>query len=74
MENNKQYGKYIYKKYKDASIPYGTVGEVVYRITNPKSTKLIMDFGQYGKAVVPLSAIELILTEEKADLKANPGL
>lgn len=58
MEKDQQYVKYIYKKYKNAPIPYGTRGKILFRVSTPASTKLIVDFGQYGKAIVPLSAVK----------------
>ncbi|MEW5819578.1 MAG: hypothetical protein AB1782_05255 [Cyanobacteriota bacterium] len=60
MENEPDYVKYIYKKYKNLSIPYGTIGKVILFIKHPITNKLIVDFGKYGKAVVPSSAVELI--------------
>jgi hypothetical protein len=52
--------KYIYKKYKNLPIPFGATGKVIRYVDNPVTTKLIVDFKEYGIAIVPLSAIEAV--------------
>ena len=60
MENKPHTVKYCYKKYKGLPIPYGTNGKVLLFVKHPITSKLLVDFGAFGKAVVPFSAIEVI--------------
>ena len=59
MENK----KVIYIKHSShgqGSIPIGTEGKVLLYIENPITTKLLVDFDKYGKAIVPLSSVKLL--------------
>jgi hypothetical protein len=41
------------------SIPVGATGNVLIYAQHPLTTKLLIDFYNYGKAIVPLSSIKI---------------
>lgn len=53
-------------KYKKSSVmgvgkvPVNATGEVLLYVKHPVTTKLLVDFNPYGKAIVPLSSLEVI--------------
>jgi hypothetical protein len=59
-ESSKKEVQYIYKKYKKLPIPFGTKGKIILEIDHPVTSKLLVDFGKYGKAIVPRSATKNI--------------
>ena len=60
MENEPHIVKYCYNNYKKLPIPYGSEGKVLLFVRHPLTSKLLVDFGVWGKAVVPFSAIKVI--------------
>ena len=59
----KNFKKVVYIKpsaYGTGSIPIGAEGNVLLFIENSITIKLLIDFLQYGKAIVPLSSIKII--------------
>lgn len=58
MENKQGYVKYTYKKYENLPIPCGSEGKVLLSVKHTVTHKLLVDFGKYGKAIVPISAVE----------------
>lgn len=55
--------KVIYNKqssHGQGPIPIGAEGTVLLYIENPVTTKLLVDFHQYGKAIVPLSYVKFL--------------
>lgn len=45
------------------AIPLGAEGKVLLFVKHPVTTKLLVDFYSYGKAIVPLSSIKIIEEE-----------
>lgn len=39
------------------SIPLNSIGEILKLVQNPKTNKVLVDFGKHGKAILPLSCI-----------------
>lgn len=60
MNTNNCYVRYVYKKYKNLPIPYGHNGKIIFDYKHNVTSKLLIDFKEYGKAIVPESAIERI--------------
>jgi len=61
MENKLK--KIIYTKSSShgiGSIPLGAEGNVLLYVEHPLTTKLLVDFDSYGKAIVPLSSIKRV--------------
>ena len=53
--------KVVYKKPSSqgpGSIPVGAEGKVLMYLEHPVTTKLLVDFAPYGKAIVPLSSVK----------------
>ncbi|MFH0703115.1 MAG: hypothetical protein V2B14_06230 [bacterium] len=44
----------------DFIIPVGAEGKILIYCDHPVTTKLLVDFGSYGKAIVPLSSVREI--------------
>lgn len=42
------------------NIPEGAIGKVLIYCKHPITTKLLVDFYSYGKAVVPLSSVKRV--------------
>ncbi|OGI00173.1 MAG: hypothetical protein A2Y25_00300 [Candidatus Melainabacteria bacterium GWF2_37_15] len=58
MEKN--YKKVVYTKSSSQGtgpIPLGAKGKVLLFVKHPVTTKLLVDFFRYGKAIVPLSSV-----------------
>ena len=63
--------KAIYVKYSShgqGNIPLGAEGNILLYVDHPVTTKLLIDFGRYGKAIVPLSSVKLYGFECKSVL------
>lgn len=58
METGAGHVKYIYKKYNNMPVPYGQNGIILIDYKHSITSKLLIDFGKYGKAIVPESAIK----------------
>lgn len=59
----KTHKKVIYtKKSSQGSgpIPTGAEGSVILFSEHPVTTKLLVDFSHYGKAIVPLSSVNIL--------------
>ncbi len=59
--------KVIYSKassHGTGAVPLGAEGQVMLYVDHPVTTKLLVDFSPYGKAIVPLSSVKVI---EEAD-------
>ena len=57
----KKHQKVIYSKtssYGAGCIPLGAQGEVLIYTEHPLTSKLLVDFFQYGKAIVPVSSVK----------------
>lgn len=55
--------KIIYSKASShgiGSIPLGAEGNVLLYVQHPVTTKLLVDFGCYGKAIIPLSSVKRV--------------
>jgi len=55
--------KVIYIKlsaYGAGNIPLGSEGNVLLYVEHPVTTKLLVDFSVYGKAIVPLSSLKIV--------------
>ncbi|OGH99812.1 MAG: hypothetical protein A2287_07550 [Candidatus Melainabacteria bacterium RIFOXYA12_FULL_32_12] len=46
------------------SIPIGAEGDVLLFIKHPVTTKLLVNFHIYGKAIVPLSSVKRVEEED----------
>lgn len=58
---NKIYKEVVYKKYSSEGkgpIPIGAKGKVLLFAEHPITTKLLVDFSPYGKAIVPFSSVK----------------
>ena len=59
----KTYTKVIYTKTSsqgEGPVPVGAEGKVLLCAKHPLTTKLLVDFSPYGKAIVPLSSVKNI--------------
>ena len=59
--------KLIYIKHSKqgvGSIPIGTQGDVLLYVKHPVTTKLLVDFHSYGKAIIPLSSAKVVEEED----------
>ncbi|MDD3150993.1 MAG: hypothetical protein PHV68_09175 [Candidatus Gastranaerophilales bacterium] len=56
--------KVIYKKassnYGMGNIPPGTIGDVLRYVQNPDTIKLLVNFKEHGKVIIPFSCVEVI--------------
>lgn len=41
-------------------IPVGAEGSVLLFVEHPVTTKLLIDFHEYGKAIIPLSSLKIV--------------
>ncbi len=60
---NSKVKKVIYKKtssHGQGAIPLGASGDVLLYVDNPTTIKLLVDFKIYGKAIIPLSSVDII--------------
>lgn len=42
----------------EGKIPLNSTGVIIKIVPNPETAKALVDFGQYGKAILPLSCIK----------------
>lgn len=59
----KTYKKVVYTKTSsqgEGAIPLGAKGKVLLFVRHPLTSKLLVDFYTYGKAIVPLSSVNSI--------------
>ncbi len=60
---NSKIKQVIYKKtssHGQGAIPLGTKGTVLMYVDNPTTVKLLVNFEPYGKAIIPLSSVDII--------------
>lgn len=65
MSENPQ--KVIYIKHSKQGlgpIPIGAEGDVLLYVKHPVTTKLLVDFHSYGKAIIPLSSAKIVEEED----------
>jgi len=56
-----KFKKVVYIKHSShgaGSIPIGAEGTVLKQVDNPETVKLLVDFSNYGLAIVPLSSVK----------------
>lgn len=66
--------KVMYIKHSSAgvgSIPLQSIGTTLIFAKHPITTKLLVDFYELGKAIVPLSSVKFIEEEEHAKFTEN---
>jgi len=59
----KRYKKVIYIKnssHGQGPVPQGAEGKTLLFVEHPVTTKLLVDFAPYGKAIVPLSSVKSV--------------